>query len=197
MGSEAPSIRANIRTLHNGPFRKSVPAGSRLRVHRRWRHQPFAAFATATSRLVAKAGANLKAVSSTTLRHVSRRQYAKLIAQLAVFSYILGATLDWDVNFLLVLIASGGIASAFLSFGEGARLHRSPIVYLVGLFLLAAGLSVLISDDEARSLQLSAPLIPAVLLFFLIYEYFDDARDLRHLYACLTIVALGLAVVLL
>jgi O-antigen ligase len=119
------------------------------------------------------------------------------VARVAVFTYILGFASDLNINALLILLVCCSAAAAWLSFDEARHPLRSPIVYLVALFLVVAGLSILLSEDVGRSLRLSAPLIPAVLLFFLIYEYFEDARDLRHLYACLTIVALGLAVVLL
>jgi O-antigen ligase len=123
--------------------------------------------------------------------------YAKPVARLAVFVYLLGFAIDLNINVLLIWLACCSIAAVWLGSGERRHPPRSRVVWLVALFLLVAALSILLSEDVARSLRLSAPLIPAALLFFLIYEYFDDARDLRHLYACLTITALGLAVALL
>jgi hypothetical protein len=124
-------------------------------------------------------------------------KYAKSVARLAVFAYILGFGIDLNVNALLILLACCSVTAVWLSAGEDTHPHRSPIFYLVALFVAVAGLSIVLSEDVARSLRLSAPLFPAVLLFFLIHEYFDDARDLRDLYVCFTIVALGLASVLL
>jgi hypothetical protein len=105
MGSQAPTIRANVRTLGKRPSRKPATGGSRLRDERpRGRHQAFAAFGTPTSGLIAKATTHVEAVTGTTLRNISRRQYAKLIAQLAALSYLMGFALDWNVNFHLVSV---------------------------------------------------------------------------------------------
>jgi O-antigen ligase len=145
------------------------------------------------------ASGQIVAFASFLREYVPKRttDYATQVARFAVFAYIIGFAVDLNINALLILLACCSIAAAWLSCGEKGHPPRSPIVYLVALFLLAAGLSILLSEDVARSLRLSAPLMPAILLFFLICEYFDEAIDLRHLYACLTITALGLAVALL
>ena len=56
---------------------------------------------------------------------------------------------------------------------------------------------MLVSEDIGRSMRLSAPLLPGVLLFFLIAEHFDGLRDMRRLYLTFSIVGLGLGSALL
>ena len=189
MGSQAPSIRANARTLSSGRSRQALP-GAPPRLHR-W---PFAALGTRTAGLVAKAADLFGVVRG---KSVSRRWLGKLIAQLAVFSYLLSLLLDWNGNFPLLLLASCTFVSALLGVGDGERDYRSKLIYSLSSFLLSLGLSVAFSNDMTRSVVLSVPLLPAIMLFFLIYEYFDRARDLRYLYVCFSIVALGLASALL
>jgi hypothetical protein len=155
--------------------------------------------ATADKSLNKGVSSEVRAFASLLIKRVPRRtsDYAKPLARFVVFAYLIGFAIDLNINALLILLAGCSIAAVWLNSGKTARPPRSPIVYLVALFLLVAGLSILLSEDVARSLRLSAPLLPAVLLFFLTHEFFDDAGDLRHLYACLTLVAFGLAVALL
>lgn len=161
----------------------------------------FDASSLATADEALSKGVSREVVAFATLltKRIPRRapDYAKPLARFAVFAYLLGFAIDLNINVLLLLLAGGSIAAVWLNSGKAARPPRSPIVHLVALFLLVAALSILLSEDIGRSLRLSAPLVPAILLFFLIHEYFDDASDLRHLYACLTLVALGLAIALL
>jgi hypothetical protein len=82
---------------------------------------------------------------------------ANLVARFAVFAYIVGFAIDLSVNALLILLACCSVAAVWLSAGEDARPHRSPIVYLIAFFIAVAGLSIVLSEDVARSLRLSAP----------------------------------------
>jgi hypothetical protein len=100
----------------------------------------------------------------------------------------------WDIS-LVVLALSSVLATVFSSRN---RLPASlPLVFPVLVFLVATGLAVLVSEKMGRSVQLSAPLLPAVLLFFLIADHFHGPRDTRLLYLAFSVVGLGLASVLL
>jgi len=68
-----------------------------------------------------------------------------------------------------------------------------PLGFSVIFFLVVTAVSILLSKDVIRSIQLSVPLLPAVLIFFLIAGYFDGTKDVRFLYFVFSIVALGLA----
>jgi hypothetical protein len=191
MRSKALSCQAHHGTLIKGP--SEAPAPKRQR----------ALYASSTS--VGSAGSPLgvrvpEVVSPARERASTdslRARHARLIAQAGVYAYIMGFAASMNVNALLLLLAGCSIAAAWLSAGEEVRLTRSPIVYFVVLFLTVAGLTIVHSENVSRSFRLSAPMVPAVLLFFLIHQYFRYANDLRNLYVCLTLVALGLATALL
>jgi O-antigen ligase len=99
----------------------------------------------------------------------------------------------WDVP-LLVLAAAG-------LFGAGTAQRRRtgvpPLTYPVLLFLAATCLSIAASADVARSLRLSAALLPGALLFFVIAGHFRSVRDTWLLFLTFSLVALGLGVALL
>jgi O-antigen ligase len=59
------------------------------------------------------------------------------------------------------------------------------------------GLSTLVSEDIGRSMRLSAPLLPSLLLFVLVADHLEDLRHIRLLYLACSVVALVLAVLVL
>jgi hypothetical protein len=100
----------------------------------------------------------------------------------------------WDIP-LIALALSGG----FISFSSlrSNPISDSSLLFPVLLFLWATGLSILASEDIARSLRLSAPLAPAILIFFLITDYFHGSKHVRLLFLTFSVVALGLALAVL
>ena len=96
MGMTGPEHSCERQALNNGPSRKTLPVAPPS-LHR----APFTALDTRTAGLVAKGWDLLRAVGRTNFKNVSRRSSAKLIAQLAVFTYTLGLMLDWSGNLLL------------------------------------------------------------------------------------------------
>jgi hypothetical protein len=91
----------------------------------------------------------------------------------------------------LIVLAAGGLWIIFFS---RLNRHRHGVTLLVPvlIFLGATALSVMTSEDPGRSLRLSAPILPAFLLFFLIADYFRGPKHTRLLY--LTCSAAGLAI---
>jgi O-antigen ligase len=133
---------------------------------------------------------------------VPSRFYASLLprvpdlAPIGACAYIagFGVPSEWDVP--LLALALFGLLAAFLDHGI-KRSARSPLAIPVLAYLAATGVSILTSEDIGRSVQLSAPLIPATLLFFLISEHFQGTQHTRLLYITFSAVALGLACTLL
>jgi len=111
---------------------------------------------------------------------------------LAACVYIAGFAhpFTWDIPLALLSLLS--IPAILYGFQKRSAL-RSPLVLPVGVFLGATGLSILVSDDVGRSVRLSAPLLPATLLFFLVADHFAGTRDLRFLYLTFSAVGLWLA----
>ena len=122
---------------------------------------------------------------------LSRLHWTSALAPLATCAYIAGfaAPFEWDIP-LVVLALVGGLAIVF------GRRHSStvssPLIFPVIVFLIATGLSILASEDISRSLRLSAPLVPAVLLFFLIADQFHSLQHTRLLFLTFCAVGLGL-----
>ena len=117
---------------------------------------------------------------------------AAAFATIAVCLYIVGIPLplEWDIP-LLALAFIGVLAAGTRARAGAAR--SSPLAVAVVVFLAATGLSTLLSANMTRSLKLSAPLLPGVVLFFLIAEYFDGTRQIRRLYIAFSVVGLGVA----
>lgn len=122
----------------------------------------------------------------------SHLDWALALGPLGACAYIVGSAVpfEWDIP-LVVLALSGGLVTFF-----GRRNnpnHSSPLLFPVLTFLIVTGLSILVSKDIGRSVRLSAPLVPAVLLFFLIADHFHGPRHTRLLYLTFSVVGLGLA----
>lgn len=111
-----------------------------------------------------------------------------------IASFAVPLELGWDIP--LTALALIGILATVTSFKKSPA-AGSPFVLPALVFLGATGLSILVSEDFGRSLRLSAPLVPAALLFFLIAEHFDSIQDTRLLYLTFSLVGLGLACMLL
>lgn len=122
--------------------------------------------------------------------------WAFALAPVGACAYIAGSALPfrWDIP-LVVLALSGGSAT-ILSRRNGA-VESSPLFWAVVVFLIVTAASVSLSRDLSRSLTLSAPLVPAVLLFFVIADHFQGTRQIRALYLTFSVVGLGLSAAVL
>lgn len=137
----------------------------------------------------------IPALSALALRIVNSGRAAEFTT-VAVCAYIIGIAvpLKWDIPFLA--LAFSGVLAA------GTRMRTalsasSPLAVPVVVFLMATGLSTLLSADVPRSLKLSTPLLPGVLLFFLVAHHVDGTHQVRRLFGAFSVVGLGVASVLL
>jgi O-antigen ligase len=106
--------------------------------------------------------------------------------------YLVGFAFPWTCDFPLLVLAICGFLAAVSLVLSGSTI-RVPLFGPICLFLLATGLSALSSKDGGRSIRLSAPLVPALLLFLLIATAEGGTRTARWLYTVFSAVALGLA----
>jgi hypothetical protein len=123
-------------------------------------------------------------------------RFASKFGPIGAYAYLAGFVLplSWDIP-LVILGLMSALAIAF-----SPRTNQgswSLLTVAVLGFVVATGLSMLVSEDIGRSLLLSAPLLPGLLLFFLIAEHFNGMRDTRLLYITFSVVGIGLSVVLL
>jgi hypothetical protein len=70
----------------------------------------------------------------------------------------------------------------------------TPLTLAIVAFISATAVSTLVSVDLGRSLRLSTPFLPALLLFFVVTTHCAGPQDIRRLYLALSVVGLGLAV---
>ncbi len=119
-----------------------------------------------------------------------------ILAPLGVCAYVFGMAVPfkWDIP-LMVLAVTGGLA--FLVQRGDSATHAAPLLFPVLVFLIATGVSLLASEDIGRSLRLSTPLLPALLVFFLIADRFQGARHTRVLYLTFSAAGLSLALAVL
>ena len=110
--------------------------------------------------------------------------------------YLAGLALSLPWNLPLIGLALFGTL-AIVTSSRASAPNWSPLALAVVAFLFATALSTLVSEDVGRSLRLSAPFLPGVLLFLIVAEHFTSVRDVRFLYLTLSMVGLGLASVLL
>lgn len=114
-----------------------------------------------------------------------------------VGTYIAGLALPFPTNLPLILLALAGLGIAVLS-PTGNSLGPKPALGLPVLILLTVmGLATLMSVDPARSLRLSTPLMPGVLLFLVIGSSLSDLNSLRRLYLVFSLAAAGIAAMVL
>jgi hypothetical protein len=73
----------------------------------------------------------------------------------------------------------------------------APLTSPVLVFLLVWAVSVLASSQPEQSLALSAPILPAALLFVLIANHFTTPSHVRSLYLTFSLVSLGASALLL
>jgi len=127
-------------------------------------------------------------------RHVFPRdpRWAGLLALGASCVYIAGFVLPFGSSIPVAALALSGAYVAVFSKRDQPT-GPTPLLLPVLLFLTAAGIAILVSEDIGRSLRLGAALVPGVILFVLISDHFDGPRHTRILYLTFSAVGLGLA----
>ena len=129
---------------------------------------------------------------------LARSHLGPALATLGACTYIASFALpfefSWDIR-LIALAVLSGVATLFNFRISPAS--SSPLVFPMLAFLFSTAASILLSQNFDLSLRLSASLIPAVLIFFLVAEHFDGIRHTRLLYTTFSAVNLGIATVLL
>jgi O-antigen ligase len=108
--------------------------------------------------------------------------------------YIAGFSLPLQRNIILIMLAVLSVLASIFSFRN--QYIRTPLFVPVIVFLAATLFSIVVSADVGRSIRLSAPFLPGILLFLVICQ-FRSIQQTRTLYAVFSIVALGLSCTLL
>lgn len=113
---------------------------------------------------------------------------------IASFAIPFGFKLDIQLIALVFFSLLAIISTSFKKNRPATVITLSIPVYI---FLFITCVSIYLSLDMGRSLQLSVPLLPAVLLFFLIAGYFNNTKDIRFLYGTFSILVIVISILLL
>lgn len=117
------------------------------------------------------------------------------IGLIGVCAYVGALAVPWRHDVPLLLLAACGVA-ATLTHREALPHVRSSVIASVVIFLAATAVSTWLSDNWARSVRLSAPFVPAMLLCALIAGSVRGPRDLRLVYGAFSALALGMSAAL-
>lgn len=117
---------------------------------------------------------------------------ANLLAPIGACTYIAGFAVPLNRDIPLLVLALTTVIAAILPH-RPAGVSTPPVITGVLVFAIGVGLSLLISPDKAHSLRLSAPLLPAGLLFFLIAERCRTYQHTRLIFAAFSGLSVGLA----
>jgi len=110
-----------------------------------------------------------------------------------VFLYILSLSLPAGLNIAVVFASISGVLVAVSGYVNRFSL---PLVLPIAIFVILSFLSILISIHPPSSLSLTLPLIPAILIYFLIVELFN-VNHIRLLYLAFSIVAIIISITVL
>ena len=130
-------------------------------------------------------------------REEARGWQASQWATAGVCLFLLGFAAPIPSQLPLLALVGFALVATFKDSGPAKLGSPIPLMVAVSLFLVSTGVSIFLSVDPGRSLELSASWIPGVLLFVVIAERLREEKDLRALYACLSWVALALSLALL
>jgi len=118
-----------------------------------------------------------------------------IIGIVSVFVYIFSMSVPTWLNMALVFASFSGILVA--AFGDSNRFNlKLPLVLSTGIYALFIFLSLLVSIDIKTSLPPTLPMIPALLIYFLIVELFN-VKQVKWLYLAFSIVAIVICIDLL
>lgn len=120
--------------------------------------------------------------------------FAVIGACVYVASFAAPLKFQWDIPLIVFSLFSSLSVSYSL---RNKFIANSSFALLIAVFLITVGISLFTSKNVGRSLEFSAPLIPAILLYFVIAEHFNGTKDIRLLYLTFSIVTIGLSVFLL
>lgn len=116
--------------------------------------------------------------------------FANGLMKLGVLGYVASLALPVRWDFPLLALVALSLPAVILE--KVPRESPRQVTWPVAVFFLATVVSVLLSEDRGRSVRLTAPLLPAGLLYLLIAEHFDGIRAVRHLFISLSAVGLAL-----
>ncbi len=118
------------------------------------------------------------------------------LAAIGTCAYILGFAVpfEWDMP----LIALALFAFSSIVFSPRDTLDSKPLLLIpVIFFLTSVGASILLSINIRASVYISASLLPASLIYFLIAGQFDRFRQVRILFASFSAISLVISLFLI
>ncbi len=124
------------------------------------------------------------------------RKAAENTGPAVVCGYFMLSALPFQADYALLILAGATIPLAVLARPPGP-VQTSHFDLAIILWLLVQAIAVWFSADPKASVRLSAPLIPAILIYYLMSRQIRRLGSLRRVYLCLSALALALAAALL
>jgi O-antigen ligase len=117
-----------------------------------------------------------------------------MLGPIGVYTYVASFVfpIKWDFP-MIILVISGMISAIAGSPNKTVGKPHKITLFLV-LFLISMAISTAVSINWLKSFHHSVTFLPAMLIFFLIIEQFTSHRDIRLLYICFSITALGISI---
>jgi O-antigen ligase len=136
-------------------------------------------------------------VRLTSGRIVARlRKAAENAGPAAVCIYFLLCALPFETDFALLVLAGATILLAVFARSRG-MMRTSRLDLAIILFLSVQAITVYFSTDPQASLLLSAPLLPAILVYYIVSTHVSGVGSLRLVYLAISAIALTLAAAVL
>ena len=145
---------------------------------------------------------NVSAIEKQGVRLTSGRIVARLrkaaenAGPAAVCIYFLLCALPFETDFALLVLAGATILLAVFARSRG-MMRTSRLDLAIILFLSVQAITVYFSTDPQASLLLSAPLLPAILVYYIVSTQVRGVGSLRMICLAISVVALALAIAVL
>jgi O-antigen ligase len=122
-----------------------------------------------------------------------RERLIRGIPVLGVCGYFIGFAVPGLFNTALIALALCALVVAFASAGPADSPRNQRLVWAIGCFLLASGVSAVTGMRPGSAMLSSLSFVPAILLFFLVGYGYSSLRQIEATFITLAVAAIVLA----
>lgn len=112
--------------------------------------------------------------------------FFKWIIYSSVAFYIFSCALPFFSNIPIFILACAGIISIVFGIKNKPRKFSSISIFFI-FFILSFLFSTFFSQNLERTISLSFPFLPGLLLFFILFEFFEDKKEYYMIYGWFSI----------
>ncbi len=125
---------------------------------------------------------------------VNAIKWFSFLGPIGVYAYVVSFAFPVNWDFPMILLVLAGFIAPLFDQPETDRFNRHAISLSLSLFLFSMALSIIFSTNVSKSLRTSVPVLPALLIYFLIVEHFNKEDDIKQLYISFTLTALCISI---